>query len=126
LNLSFYRIFIYFIRYLDSVALFGKNKSIIGHLEIELIYLLSLEKCERLINTQTTELEYSCKKPKLELEAINRDIKSIINTFPEIHFDDYDSCFYISTEDQLANEYTRKGELGENRKRDCNNCCVIF
>ncbi len=85
--------------------------------------------CEVVVSAQQTELGYQCKKPRAELDSLERDVKAVIAAFPELLFDQFDSCFYLAAEEQTESmdgwPEDEKG-TGVGTKRDCNSCCTIF
>ena len=110
--------------------LLDNNKMDFGILEIQIEYFLSITMCEKVVSMQITELLYDTRKPKLELKSANENINFIITAFPEIHFDEFDSCFYLIDDFYLPEitshmDDTKNPEL-HSRKRACDNCCIIF
>ena len=100
-----------------------------GIVEIQIEYFLSITMCEKVVNMQITELLYDSRRPKLELESANKNINSIITAFPEIHFDEFDSCFYLIDDFYLPEISSRMDDIKNpklhSRKRACDNCCII-
>eukprot|EP00826_Nyctotherus_ovalis_P009299 TRINITY_DN1244_c0_g2_i2.p1 TRINITY_DN1244_c0_g2~~TRINITY_DN1244_c0_g2_i2.p1 ORF type:complete len:103 (-),score=33.75 TRINITY_DN1244_c0_g2_i2:90-398(-) len=101
-----------------------------GSIDLELRYHISLPLCEKVASTQITELNYASRKPKLELESISRNISSVTISFPELHFDEFDSCFYITDDDRLPEVTSGMDDIqiqeAHSDRRACNNCCTIL
>jgi hypothetical protein len=107
-----------------------EGQAVVGSIDLELKYCISLSLCENVVSMQVTELNYASRKPKLELESINRNISSITNAFPELHFDEFDHCFYITDDDALPELTSNMNDIQIQEvqldRRACNNCCIIL
>jgi len=107
-----------------------EEQVVTGSIDLELKYCISLSLCEKVVSMQVTELNYASRKPKLELESINRNINSITNAFPELHFDEFEHYFYIANDDALSELTSNMDHIqtqeAQSDRRACNNCCITF